>query len=161
MPSVLFVCTGNVCRSPAAAAIFRHLLQQRRMAAGWHVGSAGTWATSGAPIHPLVRRVLKEMGMVDSRHRARLVSPQLMAQADLVLGVTRHHVEALRAEFPAHAGRVHLLSTMAGHTFDIPDPANMTLREVRRIVAEIREVLEAGFDRIVEEAPKRTFCLSR
>lgn len=161
MPSVLFVCTGNVCRSPAAAAIFRHLLRRRYAAQGWHVGSAGTWATPGAPIHPLVQRVLRELGIESGRHRARPVSSRLMAQADLVLGVTRHHVEVLRVEFPEHADRVRLLSEMAGHIFDIPDPSTMSLREVRYIVAEIHSVLDSAFEAIVEEASRQAQLASR
>jgi len=155
VPSVLFVCTGNVCRSPAAAAIFNHLLRRRRMTRGWHVGSAGTWARPGARLHPHVERALWELGVGPVRHRARPISPRLMAQADVILGVTHHHVEALRAEFPLHAERVHLFSAMAGHAFDIPDPVALTLEEVRHIVAEIESVVRAGFRHIVQEATRQ------
>jgi protein-tyrosine phosphatase len=93
---VLFVCTGNICRSPFAEILARHLLATRLGdgAAGFAVASAGTAAVVGAGMHPLSRAELAPWGLdggASAGFRARQLAPELVGAADLVLGLTPGH----------------------------------------------------------------------
>jgi protein-tyrosine phosphatase len=149
MPNILIVCTANVCRSPSAQALLADWLWRHGLSDGWQVSSAGTWAEPGAPASAYARDVLRERGVDLAGHRSRRLDAALIEHSDLILCMTRSHCEALCAEFPAHAGRVHLLSAMAGQSFDIPDPYGGPRRGYVEMVAELQALIEAGGERIV------------
>lgn len=94
--NLLFVCTGNTCRSPMAAALARHSVRER----GWsgvEVASAGVAALAGSPASPEVPEVLEELGLGDLDHRARELTPELVEWADAVFVMGPHHSAAVRA----------------------------------------------------------------
>ena len=148
MPSVLFVCTANQTRSPIAAALFASL----PAAAGWRVESAGTWAEEGLPASRSARRVMHSMGLDINRHRTRIVTGELLAAFDLILVMEHGHKEALRAEFPAVAQRVCLLSEMVGGAYDVPDPSAGTDEDLLETVSVIKDMLVQGSARITKLA---------
>jgi protein-tyrosine-phosphatase len=92
---ILFVCTGNICRSPIAAAIARHKINQ----AGYTditVASAGTAALSGCAATPEAILVVEENGLNLDDHRARQLTPELIAATDLIVGMKHEHAEHAR-----------------------------------------------------------------
>src|SRR5512139_2422813 len=101
MPSVIFVCTANRFRSPLAAAILEKALKEGKSAAGrtgglpslepWHVGSAGTWATPGEPVLPMVSEAAQKLGIDLSDHSSRRVSGPLLSEYDLILVMEAGH----------------------------------------------------------------------
>ncbi len=152
MPTVVFVCTANICRSPVAEALFADWLRKRAVPGDWRVSSAGTWAEPGAPASAYSREVLGVLGLDLILHRARRVDQAMIEDADLLLCMTRSQREALQAEFPALAGRIQLLSAMAGPAYDISDPYGGPRGGYVVMVAEMQRLVEAGGQRIVELA---------
>jgi protein-tyrosine phosphatase len=90
---ILFVCTGNVCRSPMAQAMLRHRLRDRLGddASAFEVTSAGTGALVGSPMEAFATEVLAGLGVAADEFEAREVSGELLQEADLILTATRQH----------------------------------------------------------------------
>ena len=149
MPTILIICTGNLCRSPMAETLLRAKLHQDEERSDWQVSSAGTWATEGRPASAYAIAEMSKRGLDLRSHRSRPITGDLMKEADLVLGATQNHVEALQAAFPDQADKVHLLSEMVGQGYDISDPYGGTKMEYAYIAQELEELIEEGYDRIV------------
>lgn len=149
MPSVLFVCTGNLHRSPMAEYLFKDKISN---ATDWQIRSAGTYTRDGLPTTPEVLTVLQTYGIDASGHRSLEITRELIESHNLVLCLASNHKEALRAEFPDLADRIYLLSEMAGKQIDVEDPIGGPLVEFEAAAREIDEYLTEGFDRILELA---------
>src|SRR5919112_3263581 len=109
---ILFVCTGNTCRSPMAEAIARKVAIERGLT-DVDVASAGVAAAAGAPATDSALLVGMERRADVSNHRARQLSPELVAAADVILGMGPQHVA--EAEALGGAGKTYLLSAFASH----------------------------------------------
>ena len=105
---ILFVCTGNTCRSPLAAALARSV--------GIDAESAGLSARTGDPATPQAVWAAEDFGADLTRHRAKRVTAELLKQADRVYAMTEGHLLALQAAFPAYAGKMRALEPA------VPDP---------------------------------------
>jgi len=138
MKTVLIVCTANLIRSPLAAALLRKKLKQAYLT-GVQVDSAGTWAEPGLSARRSIRDLEGRLGIDLEGHRSRMISAELLAEADVVYVMEADHLEALRCEFPAQVGKIHLLSSLEDRAYDIPDPAEdsescrVLARELARI----------------------------
>ena len=152
MPSVIFVCTANVCRSPMAMGLFLARLGKER--GNWRVESAGTWASDGQPAAENTLRVVAEQGVDLREHRSRPINGALLEQFDLILAMEQNQKEALRIEFPGISPRIFLLSEMIGSVYDIKDPMSGDFSDFQNTAEEIEDILEKGFDRIRELAVK-------
>lgn len=150
---ILVVCTANQCRSPMAEGLIR----QRVAAAGSdglvRVASAGTWAQDGLPATPTAVAVMAEQGIDIGPHRSREVTAGMLADADLILVMTRGHAESLAAEFPEAAGRILLFSALGGGAHDIADPVGQPAADYRRTAAELAGLVERGWSRILGGLP--------
>ncbi|MDR6497091.1 protein-tyrosine phosphatase [Burkholderia ambifaria] len=114
MKRILVVCTGNVCRSPAAQALLSRVLPGRT------VESAGVAAIGGTPVDPVMNALLVARGFDLSAHRARRVDDRTCRWADLILVMEVAHRELIERTFPTTRGRVYRLTER--YRTDVPDP---------------------------------------
>ena len=160
MPTVLIVCTANICRSPMAMALLRKKFEESQLPGDWFVASAGTWARNGNPASQHGSDLMAEWGMDISDHQSRVVDLEMLMAADLILTMESGHKEALRVEFTPVADRIFLLSEMIGYSTDIRDPYGGEKYEYLDTAEELRAYINEGFERIVElasnPAPYRT-----
>jgi len=152
MKTILFVCTGNICRSPMAAGLLQQRLREDPERHDWQIVSAGTWASEGRPASAYAVAEMTDREIDISAHRSRHVNERMMKEADLVLVMTRNHAEALRVTFPDQADKVYMLSEMVGKTYDIADPYGGTRLEYSYIAQELEQLIDEGYERIVSLA---------
>jgi len=149
MPSVLFVCTANLYRSPLAAAFLRDALKDSPDRNEWVIDSAGTWTKSGARIHSQTIEDARRFGMDVRTHKSKQVTAELLSRNDLILVMETGQKEALQIEFPDQLKKIHLLSEVVdGRNYDIPDPLSIEGIHDRDIVNELHEIIKRGCKKI-------------
>ena len=133
---MLFVCTGNICRSPMAEYLFRLRMPGN---SGWRSASAGTAAYPGEPASPAAVHVMRELGMDLTPHRSQPVDAALVREADCIVCMAAHHKEALVRCFAEARGKTYLLHEFGTDLSprDVPDPIGATAAVYRRIRDEI------------------------
>src|SRR5450759_5762549 len=92
MKTILFVCTGNICRSPMAEGIFRQAVQGR---GDYRVLSAGIGAVNGQPPSPYAVQAVRELGIDISGQRSRMLTSDLVQQSDYIFGMTHSHLDTV------------------------------------------------------------------
>ena len=148
--TILFVCTGNICRTPVAAGLLYDRLVREQADAQIHIRSAGIWALEGRPATAYAQQVMGERDMDISAHRARNITQAIVDDADLILVMTRQHADAIRRGFDRVAGKLHLLAEMAGDGHDVEDPYGGSLAEYRRTAARLDDLIEHGYESILK-----------
>ena len=142
---ILFVCTGNTCRSPTAEALLRRALADRGVS-GVTVASAGTGAWDGSPASEGAYLVGLENGLDLSGHRARLLTREVIRSSDLIL--TMSSQQRARVEAMGAGDKAHELTGYAGASGDVNDPYGSDLDAYRRTYAELERLTEAVVARV-------------
>jgi tRNA threonylcarbamoyl adenosine modification protein (Sua5/YciO/YrdC/YwlC family) len=149
---VLFVCTGNTCRSPMAEALCTHMLAERLGSDvdaledhGVIVMSAGISAMMGGQAAAEAVQAISEMGLDLSDHETQPLTEPLIRHADVIYAMTRSHREAIVAQWPDAAARVRLL---APDNSDISDPIGGPLERYRSCAAQLKHHLSVRLDEL-------------
>ena len=144
---VLFVCSGNICRSPMAAEYFR---QQAARAGLSHVvvASAGTLGIEGAPASVEARQAMQEIGVDLDQHRSQGVDEAVLKPTDVVIVMTRRHLAELDEAFPGMPQERWLLRAFeqgpepVPKAKDLPDPIGKPIEAYRKLLQVITPAMD-------------------
>ncbi|MFQ5688712.1 MAG: low molecular weight protein arginine phosphatase [Gemmatimonadota bacterium] len=145
---LLFVCTGNTCRSPLAEAITRCAAKRR----GWssiEVKSAGIFGPEGSPASEHAIRVAAEHGLDLRAHRARMLRREDLEWADLVLGMTSAHLDHVRYLSPVVPVELlthYLPADHRGRDSAVPDPIGGHLSDYLEVWGTLSRAIEGLLD---------------
>ncbi len=137
---ICFICTGNTCRSPMAAAVLNHLGKGK-----YYATSAGISAFNGAPISEDAVKALENAGIESTEnndyknHRSRLITEEILKNCDKAVAMSERHMMSLLYAFPVYAEKIMVMSK------NISDPYMLGQEEYRRCLDEITECIKAMF----------------
>ena len=154
--AILFVCTGNTCRSALAAAVAGQRLQE--LGLPWVAASAGVAAHEDSPASDTAIAVARQAGLDLSQHRARLVTRQMVLQAVLLLALVESQRRFIRRLAPEVRERVHGLrayATRGAEHGEVADPIGGDAARYRRTLEEIRALVDESLQRWSEEVRGR------
>lgn len=124
MKKILFVCHGNICRSPMAEYIMKHLIQEAGKEKEYEIASAATSTEEiGNPVYPPARRKLAEHGIRCDGHAARQITCHDYAYYDLIIGMDSYNMRNMNCFFGGDPdGKLHMLMDFTDHPGDVADP---------------------------------------
>lgn len=152
--TILFVCTGNTCRSPMAEALFNKVASVAQ--SNIRAESAGLHAGNGVPATDNARTVMRTLGIDISPHRSRRLTKELMDKADLVLAMSAVQRGRVVASFPEAKNKVEVLGEFAGTGSDVEDPFGHTLDAYHRCAAQLSQLVAAVHNRLVRHEKGET-----
>ncbi|MCU9600236.1 low molecular weight protein arginine phosphatase [Pallidibacillus thermolactis] len=149
MTRILFVCTGNTCRSPMAEAIVKS-----KNIPNIEVKSAGVFAAPGVDASPLAKQVLKENN-ISIQHQATQLQEETVDWADYILTMTNAHKQMIQQQFPTSKEKIYTLKEFAlKSNGDVSDPFGGTLETYRETFNELQSMI----DELLKHFSDRSEC---
>jgi len=148
-PLILFVCTGNTCRSAMAKRLFSHLLEQHGDQDRFRAASAGVWAHGERSAAQEAVSLLGAEGLDLSAHQSRGLTQQMVDEADLILAMERAHLRDLGLRFARADAKAHLLSAVVGERRDVTDPMGQGQDAYSQCYETLRTYLTEGYQQIL------------
>lgn len=152
---VLFICTGNVCRSPMAEGFLRRMAEET--GAEIEVGSAGLGAMEDMKPSRNSILAMKEEGIDISPQRSRMLTPEMVESYTHIFGMGSDHVDAIRSYFPEAREKTFLLREFVGQGLDleVPDPIGGDLDEYRLTRNLIKEAMPSVYRFVLTGDPNQ------
>lgn len=141
MDEIVFVCTGNTCRSPMAEGLFRARGGEKKT--GLRAVSAGLFTQDGLPASGNAVQAAAELGADIAPHRSRRLTPEIARQARYLVCMTGAHYDSLCAMLPDCTGKIFTLLPE-----DVSDPFGGDLETYRRAAGEIDRGVQAIIERL-------------
>jgi protein-tyrosine-phosphatase len=148
--SILFVCTGNLCRSPMAEGILRDRIEKEGLE-GIRVASAGTWGLEGEPAAKHAIKVCLERGIDLSGHVARRLTGDMIEESDLVLTMEMEHLQGVLDLVPGALAKTRMLSRYGGEDRRIDPPIRDPYGRPKQAYVTCFEELERYIDALFRE----------
>jgi protein-tyrosine-phosphatase len=142
---ILFVCSGNQCRSPMAEGILKDMVARdgRLRLAGIEVQSAGTLYFGGASATANAIKVMLDQGIDISQHRSQPITAELCEWADTILVMTKEHEDFILNWVKAEKAKVHLLTEYVGEKGEVDDPVESTILGYRHCAALLKNLISS------------------
>lgn len=145
--NILFVCTGNTCRSPMAAGIMNRIAADNDLDV--HCQSAGIFAQNGAPASAEAIEAAARIGVDISEHRAQTITPELIKDSDLILTMTESHKMMLAISIDDAV--VYTLGEYAGSGEDVADPFGGDQEDYDECCAQLYDLMLDAAERVYDE----------
>lgn len=149
--NLLFVCTGNTCRSPMAEAMFRRMLKEGGYNNEYTCSSAGVYAYEGDEASLEAVQAMKKLGIDISGHCAKTLDYNSIRDAYIIFTMTRDHKRMILDVFPETADKVFTLKEYAEYEkddWDIPDPFGFDEETYSMCVEELNSVMLKILDKL-------------
>ncbi len=155
MANLLFVCSGNTCRSPMAAYIGASVGDALFPGEGFRFDSAGVAAYDGIPATDHAVAAMAEWGVDLRDHRSKQFQRYMTEKADYIVCMTPAHKKALVREFPAAAAKIFLIGELSGSGRSVPDPYGGSLGDYRAARDTLKEEITAILRRLSGKNPEQ------
>ncbi|AIS51357.1 sugar-phosphate isomerase, RpiB/LacA/LacB family [Thermoanaerobacter kivui] len=147
---VLFVCTGNTCRSPMAEGLFN--AQAKALGKDFKAKSAGVFAPEGFSASQEAIKVLKEDYNIDiSNHKSKSLTRQDVEQADLILTMSNSHKRSILMQYPEYSHKVFTIKEFVGLDGEVEDPYGMPIDVYKKTAEELNGLISKVIQKISQE----------
>ncbi len=147
---VLFVCTGNTCRSPMAQALFNKKAETMP-GERWYARSAGVAAKAGSAASEHVVNLLADQGIALKDHLAKQLSREMMSEATVVITMNSVQRDLLLLYFPEYEEKIFSIADYTGSGEDVADPYGGDEEDYAKTLGQLTELIDKIFDRLLSK----------